>query len=192
MELSPPVTVHIGIQPPKWPVATRSGVGAEELLADGSMYLGSSDLELIRDDQRGNQVVGIRFADIQIPEGTQIKKAYLQFTADEVDTEQTDLTIHAELADNAEAFRNVDHNITSRPKTSASVKWLPEPWNVDGERSEKQRTPDLSSLIQEVIAQPSWQAGNALVLIISGSGKRVAESYYYGDQQGTPVLYIEY
>jgi dipeptidyl aminopeptidase/acylaminoacyl peptidase len=191
MELSPPVTVHIGIQPPKWPVVTRSGDGAEEL-ADGSMYLGSSDLDLIRDDTLGDQVVGIRFADIQILKGTEIKKAYLQFTVDEVSTEQTDLTIHAELADNAEAFRNVDHNITSRPKTSASVKWLPEPWNVDGERSEKQRTPDLSSLIQEVIAQPSWQAGNALVLIISGSGKRVAESYYYGDQQGTPVLYIEY
>ena len=71
------------------------------------------------------------------------------------------------------------------------MKWSPEPWNVRGKRSEKHRTPDLSSLIQEVVAQPDWQEGNALVLIVSGSGKRVAESYD-GDQQNAPLLFIEY
>ena len=71
------------------------------------------------------------------------------------------------------------------------MKWSPEPWNVRGERSEKQRTPDLSSLIQEVVDQPGWRQGNAMVFIISGSGERVAESYD-GDQQNAPMLYVEY
>jgi hypothetical protein len=64
---------------------------------------------------------------------------------------------------------------------------------VEGEQSEKQRTPNLSSLIQEVVAQPDWQEGNAPVFIISGSGRRAAESYEGGgDQQNAPMLYVEY
>jgi hypothetical protein len=193
-----PVTIFVGMRALERSVS-RFTDDAEEF-GDGQMYLNSSDLELVTPDRldqakikgdKLDQVVGIRFQSIQIPKGAEIKKAYLQFIVDEVSTEQTDLTIHAELANNAEAFRNVDHNITSRPKTSASVKWSPESWTVRGERSEKQRTPDLSALIQEVIAQEAWQEGNALVFIISGSGERVAESYD-GDQQDAPMLYIEY
>jgi hypothetical protein len=187
---SSPVTIFVDMRVLERFV-TRSTDDTEEL-ADGSMYIDSSDLELIRDDnQRGDQVVGIRFTDIRIPRGAQIKRAYLQFMVAEVSTEETDLTIHAELVDNANAFEVVHRNITSRQKTTASVKWSPESWNVIGERSEKQRTPNLSSLIQEVIARPSWHVGNALVLIISGSGRRTAESCD-GDQQNAPMLYIEY
>ena len=62
---------------------------------------------------------------------------------------------------------------------------------MGGERSEKQRTPDLSSLIQEVVDQPDWQKGNSLVLIISGSGRRSAESWD-GGWSGTPMLYVEH
>jgi len=92
---------------------------------------------------------------------------------------------------NAEPFAKVKHNITSRPKTAAAVKWSPEPWTVGGERSNKQRTADLSSLIQEVVNQPDWQEGNALVLIISGSGRRTVQSLD-GGWSGTPMLYVEH
>lgn len=125
------------------------------------MYLTSSDLELITDNTRGDQLVALHFANIRIPRGTRMRKAYLQFTVNEVSTEQTDLTIHAERAGDAVAFTNARRNAPSRKRTSASVKWSPEPWNTVGEHSERQRTPDLAALIQEVIAQPDWQAGNA-------------------------------
>jgi hypothetical protein len=173
---------------PKLRFIARSEDDAEEF-DDGRMYMDSSDLELI--NFYGDQVVGMRFGGIRIPKEAKIKKAYLQFTVDEVSTERTVLTIHAELAANAQSFEDVDHNITSRSKTTASVKWSPELWTVIGEQSEKQRTPDLSSVIQEVVAQGSWQEGNALVLIISGSGKRVAASYD-GNKDRAPMLYIEY
>ncbi len=185
-----PVTIFVDMRALERSV-THSADDAEEL-ANGLMIINSSDLDLVRDNyQRGDRIVGIRFEDIRIPRGAQIKRAYLQFMVAEVSTEETDLIIHAELAENAEAFQNVDHNITFRRKTSALVKWSPEPWNVEGERSEKQRTPDLSALIQEVIAREDWQEGNALVLIITGSGERGAVSYD-GDQQNAPLLHIEY
>jgi len=186
--LSKPVAVFAGIRALERSIAQPAD-DAEELL-DGSMYLNSSDVELIKDSRSGEQIVGLRFLNIRILKGTQIRKAYLQFKVDEVSTEQTDLIIQAELAGDAVAFTNVRQNISSRKRTSASVNWSPEPWNTVGERSERQRMPDLSALIQEVVSLPDWQAGNAVVFIISGSGRRVAESYD-GDPQGAPRLYIE-
>jgi len=140
-----------------------------------------------------DKVVGIWFSDIPVPQGARIKRAYVQFTAHEKEpsSEKTDLVLHAELAANAEMFANVKHNITSRSKTAASVEWSPEPWTVPDERSRKQRTPDLSSLIQEVVNQPDWQKGNALVLIISGSGRRNAQSDW-SNAAGCPTLYVEH
>ena len=46
-------------------------------------------------------------------------------------------------------------------------------------------------MIQEIINRPGWARDNALVLIISGTGKRTAESYD-GDSSGAPLLHVEY
>jgi cyanophycinase len=188
-EESLPVTIFVGMRALER-VITHSFNDIEER-ADGSMDENSSDLDLINDGRYGAQIVGMRFNDISIPQGAQIKKAYLQFTADKVKTKPTNLVIHAEPTPYARPFTKATHNISPRKRTKASVKWSPEPWNVIGERSEKQRTPDLSAIIQEVIAQSDWHEGNALVFIITGSGERCAVSYD-GDQQDAPVLYIEY
>jgi len=172
---------------------THDGHDDAEEYGDGEMILGGYGLQLIHHPKLGDQVVGIRFRDIPVPQGAQIKRAYVQFTAyrEDAGSEKTDLVLHAELAANAKAFGDVRHNITSRRKTAASVKWSPEPWTVGGVRSEKQRTPDLSSLIQEVVDQPDWQKGNSLALVISGSGRRSAESWD-GGWSGEPMLYVEH
>ncbi len=168
----------------------------EEDVEDGSVPRRSHDLDLIHDtdpDNNTDQIVGIRFHDIPVPQGARIKRVYLQFTSHREDpgSEKTDLVLHAELADDAEPLANVEHNVSSRRKTAASVAWSPEPWTTGGERSEKQRTPDLSSLIQEVVDQPDWRKGNALVLIIGGSGRRNAECWG-GGWTGLPMLYVEH
>jgi hypothetical protein len=60
-----------------------------------------------------------------------------------------------------------------------------------GQTGAAQRTPDISSVIQEVVGRPGWSGGNSLVLIITGTGERVAESYN-GDRNGAPLLHVEY
>ena len=166
---------------------------AEEYDA-GNINLRGIDLDLGRMEGEEDSVVGLRFADIRIPKGARIEKAYLQFTAedDSGEANPTDLTIQAELSGYAEPFTRADYNISSRKWTQASIKWSPEPWDFAGQRSEKQRTPDLSSLIQEVIDQSDWQEGNALVLIISGSGDRDAISFESGGSRYAPMLHIEH
>jgi hypothetical protein len=166
---------------------------AEEYKA-GNIILHNGDLDLARSEGAPEDIkaVGIRFVDIRIPKGTHIKKANLQFTVEDESDEPTDLMIQAELSGNAEPFTRADYSISSRKRTKASVKWSPEPWDFAGERSEKQQSPDLSSLIQEVIDQNNWQEGNALALIISGSGDRDAISFESGGQRYAPMLHIEH
>ena len=67
------------------------------------MSLNSSDLELITVSS-GNQKVGIRFDNLEIPQGAQIINAYIEFECDETDTELTSLNITVEDADHAEPF----------------------------------------------------------------------------------------
>lgn len=121
-----------------------------------------------------SQVVGLRFTDIAVTPGARIEEAHLQFTALHPGLRTAELTIHAELATDAECFIRSDGNISTRPQTASSVRWSPPPWEKAGERSVGQRSPDISCLVQEIVARPDWKSGNSLVFLVSGSGRRVA------------------
>ncbi len=95
---------------------------AEEPIGGTSVNIGSSDLEFVQDGGSIN-IVGIRFQNISIPNSATIKSADITFIPDEKDTGPTDLTIWGEDIDNAPAYANLDNNISSRTKTSASVAW---------------------------------------------------------------------
>jgi len=165
-------------------VSGRSDDAEED--AQGGMVRRSSDLEMIE----GNQWVGIRFADVRVPAGATVLEAYLQFQADETGTGATSVILQGE-ADNADRFRSETGNISSRPRTTAFAQWNPAPWTSVGEAGPAQKTPDLSSVIQEIVDGPFWSTGNALAIIITGSGLRTAESFD-GDANGAPLLHVEY
>jgi hypothetical protein len=155
----------------------------------GSVSLTSSDLELVYDESI--QTVGMRFQAINIPPGSPIESAYIQFTAKKMDSEPTSLTIQAQSADNPQSFSSAAKDISSRPITTEVATWAPEPWTAEGEAGINQRTLDLRSLIQEVVNRPGWASGNAMVFIITGTGHRTAMSYD-GSIQAAPVLHIDY
>jgi hypothetical protein len=161
---------------------------AEE--GNSSVSLSSSDLDLT-DDGGVNQTVGMRFANVALPKGAQISKAYIQFQVDETDSTATTLAIHGEAADDALTFSSAGGDITSRPRTAASVAWMPPGWPTTGVAGIDQRTPDIRAIIQEIVNRNNWASGNALAVIIDGNGKRVAESYN-GDAGGAPLLHVEY
>ncbi len=158
------------------------------------MYASSSDLELIYDggsNQGLNQTVGLRFVGVNIPKGAVITKAYVQFTVDESSSGGTSLTIEGELSDSADPFVAANGNISGRRRTASSVGWSPASWSAAGESGSDQRTPDLSAVIQEIVSQGGWIKGNALAVIITGSGTRTAESFE-GNAASAPVLHVEF
>jgi hypothetical protein len=157
--------------------------------SSGRVSTGSSDLELTYD--RSNQTVGIRFSGTAIPKGATIVNAYIQFQTDETQSVATSLTIQGEDTDNAGAFLGLTGNISSRTRTTAAVSWSPSAWTTVGEAGSDQRTPDIASVIQEIVNRPGWSSDNAMVLIITGTGERVAESYD-GNSAGAPLLHVEF
>lgn len=82
-----------------------SAADAEEA-ENGTMYLNSSDLELVYDsyNDAGNQSVGLRFAGVALPPGAAITRAYVQFKTDETTSDPASLVVRAERADNAALF----------------------------------------------------------------------------------------
>lgn len=163
----------------------------------GNVDPGSSDLELGSESADGSepQIVGIRFANVDIPTGSVILGATIQFTVDEDkgnDTE-SNLSIRAQQDVNAPAFMEAPFNISSRPTFDTSVDWfIPSgTWGTIGEAGDNQRTPDVAALVQAIIDQGGWEAGNAMLFTFEGTGTKTAESFD-GDPALAPRLIIDY
>ena len=151
--------------------------------------LNSSDLEFVRDGT--DQVVGMRFTGVTIPRNATITRAYIQFTTDEAYSTITSLQVLGQAVGNAPTFTTATGNVSTRTRTSASVAWAPPAWTVVGEAGANQRTPELKSVIQEVVDRGDWNSGNALVIIVTGTGRRTA-SAYDGVPGQAPLLHVEY
>jgi hypothetical protein len=163
----------------------------------GSIDATSSDLEIVQESSL--QIIGLRFGNVTIPRGAIITNAYIQFTADELNSEATSLTIRGEAVDSAATYSNASFAISSRPTTISSALWSPNAWTVLQARGPEQRTSNLKDIVQEIINRGGWKSGNALALVISGSGKRVAESFEGANSTSSghapnqaPTIVIEY
>jgi hypothetical protein len=128
---------------------------------------------------------------VNVPHNATIVNAWVQFKVDEVGSSATSLTFHGQAADNAAAFTTSSNNVSSRPKTAASVGWAPAAWTTVGQAGPAQQTPNLATIIQEIVNRPGWVSGNALALIVTGTGARVADSFD-GDAAGAALLHVEY
>lgn len=175
-------------------VSSRISTGNDDVEENtkGGVVLNSDDLELVYDTKTtGNQTVGLLFRNLNIPVGASISKAYIQFAVDERSTTSCSLKIQGENSDNAALFSTSTRNVSGRIKTSNSLSWTPASWSTVGLSGTGQQTPDIKTIIQEIVNRPAWNPSGNLVIIITGTGKRVAESYE-GLPSKAPLLYIEY
>jgi hypothetical protein len=118
----------------------------------------------------------MRFRDIHIPQGTIIDSAYIVVHSHEGKSTEdvAELTIVGEAADNAETY-NLQSLIDQRPQTTASIGWtVDEEWEI----WEPYRTPDLTSIVQEIVNRSGWTSGNAMNFIFLGQdqGPSVVEN----------------
>jgi hypothetical protein len=183
------VQVTVGLPPGALErrVAAASDDAEEE--AGGAISGNVTDLELV--DNGNLQKVGIRFTDVAIPTGARVMRAYVQFEADEIQSELTQLVIHGEAADDAATFTTAPGNVSGRPRTAASASWSPTPWTLVGEAGAAQRTSDLSAVLQEILDRPGRVSAGAVALIITGTGHRTARSFE-GWAAGAALLHVEY
>lgn len=164
---------------------------AEQRISDGTMYVtNSSDLEMVDDTQtNGYQTVGIRFQSVNIPQGADISKAYVRFTAKDAKSGTCNLTFYGQDVDDAGTFTTSAYNISSRTKTSTSQGWSPGAWT----HRYIYDTPDISTVIEEIVGRPNWSSSNDLALIITGPDNHERRTFAYdGETASVPVLFIEY
>ncbi|MCB0598091.1 MAG: metallophosphoesterase, partial [Phaeodactylibacter sp.] len=158
----------------------------------GQVDVTNSDLELVDETDQDNQTVGLRFQNPGIPQGAVISSAYIQFTADETRNDNPcNLTIFGEASDDAPPFSSSAFNISGRPRTNTSAAWAPADWLAVGDAGPAQQTPNLASVLQEIVNRPGFADTSSFAFIIKGMGARTAESHD-GSSAKAPQICIEY
>ena len=97
-----------------------------------ALILVVATLELTKDTDV--QHIGLRFSEINIPQGTKITSAYIQFTCDEKSEESTELMIAIQDTADAASFAEIEENVSSRNVLADKVKWTPKKWDKEGAR----------------------------------------------------------
>jgi hypothetical protein len=161
----------------------------------GFMDHGSSDLELCTEDNL--QYCGMVYRNIQIPAGATITNAYIQFTCDDDNAEEITLEIYGALDANVAAPIGEDlFSISKYTPTTAVVSWTPPPWLTLEERGPDQQTPDISSIIQEIIDLEGWASGNNLMIVITDDEPtkihRESEAWEDNDGAGASELFVTF
>jgi hypothetical protein len=135
--------------------------------------------------------VGVRFRGIRIPRYSIIKSAHVEFTAAEVNDENTNVMIWLENSTNTDAFLEEDGNVSSRTRTEDVVNWIVEDrWTPNS----KWDTPDFAHLVQNFVDKDMWRGdeNNSLVVLFETlSGYRNPKSAHSGDDTA-PKLIVEY
>jgi hypothetical protein len=166
----------------------------------GEVFIGSSDLELGYDVSFGINWTGLLFKTLGIPAGSTIVNAYVQFEVDEVTTGSSPtiaITAHKSATPAAFNVAPGTFDISGRTPTTASVSWNSIPgWAAIGDRLSAQRTPNLASIIQELVNLNGWTQASDIVLRFdptgSGTNVRTAKAWDFATGVGAPSLYVEY
>ncbi len=104
---------------------------------------------------------GLLFRDVRIPRGAAISGAALQLEWHYQDGTPVEVTLVGDLQPNAGDFRANGWQPQLRRRTAARV-----PWTIPSTLAGSVLSPDISALIAEIVAQPDWQPGNDIAILI--------------------------
>ncbi|MDO6566205.1 PilC/PilY family type IV pilus protein [Alteromonas sp. 1_MG-2023] len=178
------------IQPELITSTSDSNHDASEI--NGSVDLTSNNLVL----SSGTNTVtsGLRFSDLNIPQGATILSAQIRFTSEQFNIAGTTFSISGEASASSSEFTSATNDLTSRTNTAANVEWVAD--NDFPVAEDIVVTPDLSSVIQEIVDIADWCGGDALNILIEANSADSASSRqaraYDSGQTGSPQLVVSY
>lgn len=160
---------------------------------NGIMYVNSSDIELVNDGSRGNQIIGLEFNNLNIPAYAQITTVNIQFTSDNTNSniDPCLINIKADANPNPVSISTSSNDLTNRITTVNSVLWSPATWTSTLTAGPNQLSPDLTSVLQEVVNASGSSNINSVIFIIDGVGRRTAASANQNASYGAEIC-IEY
>ncbi len=135
---------------------------------DGLVYLASEILETgVRDQE--SRLIGFRFREIPVGNGAEVVGANLMVSAYAKNSADATFQVYGELSPNPKEFSADDNNLSSREPKTSKVEWVPKIW----EKGKIYRTPNIASVLQDIVNQAEWKAyGDIVLLIENGSNSR--------------------
>ena len=109
---------------------------------------------------------GLRFQSVNIAQGVTIQSAFLDFTTRNRNTSRANATIQGLNIANVSTFTSTRRNLSSQPTTNAIVAWDGIPGTA---RNKLFSSPDVATIVQEIVNRSDWQSGNAMGLVIKTS-----------------------
>jgi len=164
---------------------------------DGSTSFTSSDLEKTYDGNE--QIIGLRFNGITVPQGATITEAFVQFTSRFNDTNACTLRVVMEFADNAAPMTS-GNAPSDRTWTTAFTDWIPPSWTGGSDQKDDDtKTPNFASVMQTVVNRSNWASGNSMCVFViaepfnSGvNQRRNSRSFNTSGGSKAPELIITY
>jgi len=136
----------------------------------------------------GNNVEGfVRFTSVGINSGATIDSAYLTIITDPTSYSNGNmyLKIKGIDEDNTADFTN---DASGRGRTTAAVDWdIASPWGL----AETYVSPDIKSIIQEIINRDGWAANNAIGLVIENDGSSINNEFQSYEKSLSYCAYLE-
>lgn len=183
-------------------ITVQISAGADDVNSSCKYTAGANEVYFGIDENcgapRDNKLysAGFRFTGVQIPTTATIKSAYLEFTLDGPYSNQVSVEIRGEDTGDAAGFSEGTREPSNLTKTAPYVTWtITESWTS----GTKGRSPDISTVIQQIISRGDWSQGNALIITgdtISAEGRRFQKHRrvfaYERDPQAAATLVIEY
>jgi pectate lyase len=125
-------------------------------------------------------LAGFRFSDVNIPRGAVITSAVVELYGVGATAGQVNLRYTAEDVGDSAPFGTDIRELSTRPRTQASVEDIPDTWST----GEFNASPELRALVQEVVERADWHPGNSLTILIEDSES--AQTRRVGSFEGAP------
>jgi hypothetical protein len=159
---------------------------------DGATYTGSNYWSVLNNYLAvGNNQVGFfRFNNLPMGQGATIDSAYFKVWTHEYGfSNSVQLKIRAIDQDDTAAFPSSNGTNTdplNRPRTSAGIDF-----DFDGTRNVLRTSPDIKTVIQEIIDRAGWTGGNDLAIVLENDGSAYNNElwpYDYGSAKAAELI----
>jgi hypothetical protein len=131
----------------------------------------------------------VRFPDVTIPVGAIIQSAFVRVKSGATKTSDCYFDIYFNDADDAVAPTSAA-DANSKALTTETAAWTAGEWTS----GLKYDTPDLKTLLQEIVDRPGWASGNAMMAMFlddSSPDWKVIIAYDT-DPDNAPALHVVY
>jgi hypothetical protein len=177
------VTATFTARPITGPTSTTFQIAdaTDDVNEDGTTFTaGSAGVWLGTGQSTATSLTGLRFRGVSLPRGATIVSARLEVYSRQSQWLNLAFAIRGEAAGNSAAFAAGSRpsgraTTTQVVNHSSNAQWLANTWY---------QVNDVAAVVQEIVNRGDWQAGNALALVLRGSGGAYARKFVRSYEDG--------